>query len=399
MPRFAFEAVTDAGTRTAGVEHADSEAAITRDLEARGLHVLTVQEAPAAPTSAWGAGRRRREVLEFTRALGSLLPAGLPLAKALDAARGVAGERVRDAIDDVRLRVQRGESLADAMRAWPTHFPPAYTGLVHAGERAGNVAASFTRLSAQLERAEQLRGRVLAATLYPALLAVAGTIAIVLLLVVVLPRFATLLEDAGAALPPVTRALLALSSLLGRLWPLLLALPVALVALVASLRRSDAGRGTLARTWLALPFVGTLRRQVLAARIARLLAALVGGGAPVYVALGDVAATLDDPIARESVTAVRERVRTGASLTQAFIAEPLMPPLLSQLTGVGEASAQLDAFLGKAADLLDERTERAAQRLATLAEPVLIILLGLVVATIAWALLQAIYGINAGAFA
>lgn len=402
MPRFTFEAVSDRGARATGVEHGESEAAIARELAARGLHVLTLREAPA-PTAwragGWRAGRRRREVLEFTRALASLLPAGLPLAKALDAARGVTGALVREAVDDVRARVVRGEPLADALRAWPTHFPPTYTGLVQAGERAGDVGAAFARLAAQLERAEQLRGRVLAATLYPALLAVAGTLAIGLLLVVVLPRFATLLADAGATLPPVTRALLAVSSVLGRAWPLLLALPVVLGSVIVSLRRSDHGRRTLARAWLAVPFAGTLRRQVLSARIARLLAALVGGGAPVYVALGDVASTLDDPLARDAVSRVRERVRTGAALSSALAAEPLVPALVPQLVGVGEASAQLDAFLRKAADLLDERTERAAQRLATLAEPVLIVVLGLVVAAIAWALLQAIYGINAGAFA
>jgi type II secretory pathway component PulF len=145
--------------------------------------------------------------------------------------------------------------------------------------------------------------------------------------------------------------------------------------------------------------VRTVRRQVLAARITRLLAALIGGGAPVYVALGDVASTLDDPIARDVVHDVRERVRAGASLSAAFAAQSLVPALVPQLVGIGEASAQLDTFLVKTADLLDERTERTAQRLATLAEPVLIVVLGAVVAMIAWALLQAIYGINAGAFA
>jgi type II secretory pathway component PulF len=399
MPRFSFEAVTDAGARTRGVERAESEAAVAQQLEARGLHVLTVREDPPERAGVWRAGRRRRDVLELTRALASLLPAGLPLAKALDAARGVTGDQVRDALDDVKRRVERGESLADALRAWPELFPPTYTGLVHAGERAGDVASSFTRLAAQLERSEQLRGRILAATLYPALLAVAGTVAIVLLLVVVLPRFATLLEDAGAALPPVTRFLLTVSSVLGTVWPLLLAAPVLLGALITSLRRTESGRRTLARTWLSLPLVRTLRRQILAARITRLLAALIGGGAPVYVALGDVAATIGDPIARDIVHEVRERVRAGASLSAAFSTQAIVPPLVPQLVGIGEASAQLDTFLVKTADLLDERTERTAQRLATLAEPVLIVVLGAVVAMIAWALLQAIYGINAGAFA
>lgn len=399
MPRFTFEAVDTAGARSTGAERADSEAALTRQLEARGLFALEVTEAPPAPLPLWRAGRRRRDVLELTRAIASLLAAGLPLTRALAAARGVTGPDVRDALDDVRARVDRGESLAAALRSFPQHFSPVYTGIVHAGERSGDLDTAFTRLAVQLEQAEQLRGRVLAALLYPALLAVAGASAVIALLVIVLPRFATLLLDAGAALPPSTRVLLAASSVLGRVWPLLLALAGAAFGALLWMRHSPNGRAAGARLLLALPFARTLRTQLLGARVARLLAALLGGGAPLYAALGDVQDAIDDPVARDEVRHVRERVRTGASLGDALAASPLFPPLLAQLVSVGEASARLGTFLEKAADLLDERTARAAQRLAVLAEPTLIVVLGGVVALIAYALLQAIYGINAGSFA
>jgi general secretion pathway protein F len=399
MPRFAFEAVNEVGVRSTGTERADNEAALARQLEARGLFALEVTEAPPTAPSLWRASRRRRDVLELTRAIASLLGAGLPLTRALAAARGVTGVDVREALDDVRARVDRGESLAAALRAFPEHFSPVYTGVVHAGERSGDLDTAFTRLATQLEQAELLRGRVLAALLYPALLAVAGAIAVVALLVVVLPRFASLLLDAGAALPPSTRVLLAASALAAKLWPLLVGLVLLVPWAVVWMRRSPAGRETGARVLLALPYVRTLRAQVLAARVARLLSALLGGGSPLYTALGDVHDAVDDPVARDAVRAVRERVRTGAALGEALAASPLFPPLLAQLVSVGEASAQLGAFLDKAADLLDERTTRTAQRLATLAEPALIVVLGGVVALIAYALLQAIYGINAGSFA
>lgn len=399
MPRFAFEAVDATGARRDGTEQAPSEAALLRQLEARGLYALDLAERPDMRARTWRPGRRRRDVLEATRAMAALLPAGLPLARALAESAQVTGLDVREALDDVRARIERGETLADALRAWPAHFPAFYVGIVQAGERSGDVAAAFGQLAAQLERAEALRGRVLSATLYPALLAVVGSVAILVLLGVVLPRFTTLLLDTGATLPRSTRALMAVSSALRTAGPVLaLALAAALVALVL-LPRSPAGRRLGAEWLLALPMVGTWRRQVLGARVARLLGALVGGGAPLYVALGDVHASLDDPIARDAVLAVRERVRSGAALAAALAAEPLFPGVLAQLVGVGETSSQLRLFLHKAADLLDDRTARAAQRLATLAEPVLIIVLGAVVALVAFALLQAIYGVNAASFA
>ena len=397
MPLFTFEAVDATGTRVRGSESASSSAALTSALEARGLYLLDVVEATASTGWTLSMGHRR-DVLEFTRAMSALLPAGLPLARALESAAGVTNGVVRDAVLDVRARVVRGEMLATALAAFPAQFPPLYRGIVRAGERSGDLDGAFARLASQLDREEQLRGRVLTATLYPALLAVAGACAIAVLLLVVLPQFTSLLTEAGATLPRSTQLLVSASQLLVRAWPLLAGSVVALVALLLWMQRTADGRRARARLLLSLPLVRTLRRQVVGARMARLLAALLGGGAPLYTALGDVVESLDDPIARDETVLVRQRVREGASLKSAIAASPLFPAVLAQLVGVGEESSQLREFLFKAADILDERAERTAQRLATLAEPTLIVLFGAIVALIAFALLQAIYGINASSF-
>lgn len=397
MPLFTFEAVDGSGARIRGTETASSASALTATLEARGLYLLDAAEAAPRPTRPFAFGQRR-DVLEFTRAMAALLPAGLPLARALESAAGVTTGPVRDTIDEVRARVLRGEALAPSLAAFPSLFPPLYCGIVRAGERSGDVDGAFARLAAQLDREAQLRGRVLTALLYPMLLAVAGACAIGVLLLVVLPQFTTLLTDAGATLPRSTQWLVALSSALSRAWPLLLAGVAGVAALLGWMQTTPDGRRLRAGLLLAIPGVRRLRRQVLGARMARLLAALLGGGAPLYTALGDVVESLDDPIARDETLRVRQRVREGASLHAAIAAGTLFPAVLAQLVGVGEESSQLRDFLFKAADLLDERAERTAQRLATLAEPALIVTFGGIVAVIAFALLQAIYGINASSF-
>ncbi len=397
MPLFSFEAVDASGARVRGTESAASASALTTALETRGLYLLDASEAAPGITRSFSFGHRR-EVLEFTRAMAALLPAGLPLARALESAAGVTTGAVRDAITDVRERVRRGDALAPSLAVFPTLFTPLYCGIVRAGERSGDVDGAFARLAAQLDREEQLRGRVLTATLYPVLLAVAGACAVGVLLLVVLPQFTTLLTEAGAALPRSTRLLVSLSALLARSWPLLLAGVLGAAAALFWMQATPEGQRVRARLLLSLPLVRTLRRQILGARMARLLGALLGGGAPLYSALGDVVASLDDPIARDETGLVRQRVREGASLRAAIAASPLFPAVLTQLVGVGEESSQLREFLFKAADILDERAERTAQRLATLAEPTLIVIFGAIVALIAFALLQAIYGINAGSF-
>jgi general secretion pathway protein F len=400
MPTFAYQAVDTGGKRTRGVENAVSPGALARTLEQRGLLVIDVAE---STSGAAGAGRgfkfgRRREVLEVTRAMAALLPVGMPLAKALNAASGVTSGEVHTAIQEVRARVERGDTLSMALTQYPQLFSPLYVGLVRAGERSGDVDSAFARLAAQLERDELLRGRVTSAAIYPLILAAAGTSAVLVLMFFVLPRFVTLLEGSGATLPASTSAMLAISHGLRRFWPALLLIPVVMTAGATWVRSTVEGKRAWAQALLTIPMVRTLRQYALSARFARLVGVLLGGGAPLLTALDDTVESLADPIAREDAVRIRARVREGSSLRSAVAEGTLFPPLLAQLIGVGEEAGELRTFLLKAADIFEERTERATQRLATLAEPAMIVIFGAIVAFVALSLLQAIYGINANSF-
>jgi len=400
MPTFAYQVVDSVGKRTRGEAQAASPGALARSLEERGLLVLEVAESGAGA----GAGKagfrigRRREVLEFTRAMAALLPVGMPLAQALQAASGVASGDVRGAVLDVRSRVERGDTLSTALATHSRLFSPLYVGLVRAGEKSGDVDTSFGRLAQHLEREEQLRGKVLSAAIYPLLLACAGTIAVTVLLFFVLPRFVTLLEGSGATLPRSTSIMLAVSSGLHRAWPVLLLIPFAIAAFLAWVRNTTEGRRVASQLLLGIPGVRSLRQYALAARFARLVGVLLGGGAPLLAALDDTIESIGDPLARDDTARIRTRVREGSSLRAAVGESTLFPPLLAQLIGVGEDAGQLRIFLDKAADIFEERTERATQRLATLAEPAMIVVFGAIVAFVALSLLQAIYGINANSF-
>ena len=399
MPTYAYQAVDGSGKRMRGSAQAISSNALTRTLEERGLLVLEVAESSDAAAAKGGVRfGRRREVLEVTRAMAALLPVGMPLAQALNAASGVASGSVRAALQEVRARVERGDTLSSALAEHRQLFSPLYVGLVRAGERSGDIDAAFARLAAQLERDEQLRGKVLSAAIYPMLLATAGSVAVTVLLFFVLPRFVTLLEGSGAKLPRSTSTLLAFSSVLHRAWPVLLLIPLFIAAFAAWVSNSDEGRRVWSRIMLALPGVSTLRRYALAGRFARLAGVLLGGGAPLLNALDDTIESIGDPIARDDAVRIRTSVREGVSLRGAVAESKLFPPLLAQLIGVGEDAGQLQVFLMKAADIFEERTERATQRLATLAEPAMIVVFGIIVAFVALSLLQAIYGINANSF-
>ena len=398
MSAFTYEVVDSNGKRQRGHAEAATPAALARTLESRGLVVVTVESRNDETGTRLFRPGRKREVLEVTRAMAALLPAGMPLVQALNAACNVAGAELTDVLHAVRARVERGESLAVALSAYPTLFSSLYVGLVRAGERSGRLDETFQRLATQLERDDTLRSKLLSAMIYPLLLAGVGSVAVTVLLLFVLPRFADLLQGSGATLPRSTAMLLAAAGAARHYWFVLLLVPLGIAALVYWMRTSEDGQRTAARLWLVIPGIRTLRQYSIAARFARVVSVLLAGGAPLLTALDEAAASITDPLAKEDTVRIRHRVREGTSLRHAVADSPYLPTLLAQLVGVGEEAGRLQEFLSKAADLFEERTERAAQRLATLAEPAMIVVFGVIVAFVALSLLQAIYGINVSSF-
>ncbi|MGQ0640475.1 MAG: type II secretion system F family protein [Gemmatimonadaceae bacterium] len=348
---------------------------------------------PSGPTRRVGS---RRAVLDFSLALGSLLEAGLPLAVALRTA-ATSAQLSDDIEKDLSGRLARGESLASALASYPELFSRTYIGVVRAGEQSAALGPAFRRLASQLERDDQLRAKALSAMLYPAILAGAAIVSMIVLVLFVLPRFAELLDTTGGSLPATTTALLAISSAAQRHW---YGLPIAAalgVLLISWLRHSDAGRRWWSGVALQLPLIGPLRRMALTARVARLNGTLLSGGASLLGALDDVASSLDDPLGADELARIRGRVREGASLAATFQESALFSPILAQLVAVGEGAGRVPEFLHKAADLFDERVDRARQRMLLLVEPAMIVIFGGVIGFVALSLLQAVYGLNEGA--
>jgi type II secretory pathway component PulF len=400
MPAFAYHAIDHHGRRLAGRADAPTAGALAHLLEERGLVIVEIDtQADTAAGANEGYQRHHRaSLIEVTRALAGLLSAGLPLTRAVTAAVSVSRHPMSEHLTTIRDRVARGDTLATALAAHATVFPPLYLGLIRAGERSGDLAGAFTRLATQLEREDELRSKILSAAIYPALLAIVGATAVLVLLLFVLPRFAGVLEGAGAHLPRSTQLLLDASTAARHNWFVFLIPPVGIAMIAAWVQSSRDGANAWAKVLLSLPVVGALRRDQIAAQFARMMSVLLAGGSPVLSALDDVAASLSDSIAQTEVLRIRARVREGSSLHVALGDSSLFPELLTQLVGLGEETGKLEEFLRKAAELFEQRTERLTSRLVALAEPVMIITLGIVVGSVALSLLQAIYGVNSGSF-
>lgn len=398
MPSFAFRAVNPSGRRIRGQQDATTSSALALDLEKRGLVVLDIQ-APASEGRSFSFGvGRRRAVLDVARGLAALLRAGMPLPRALQAVSQVCTGSMQNIVIEVRDAVRRGVPLASAFSEHPDYFSSHFVGLVRSGERSGDLSGAIQRLANQLEHDDQLRSRIISVSIYPLLLAILGGGAVVVLLTIVLPRFADLLRDAGAELPRSTMVLLAVSNAVQHFWFLFVIIAVLCVSIMVWGHSSLAGQRASAASMLKIPLVGTVRRDAIAAEFARLISALLESGSPILQAMDDTAVCLTDPLVRDELIKVRALVRDGAPLSRAIGTGRFFPPLLAQLVEIGEEAGQLQEFLSKAAELLEAKVERSTQRLVALLEPAMIIFFGSIVAVVALSLLQAIYGINASAF-
>jgi type II secretory pathway component PulF len=392
---FRYRAATADGRVVDGVLAAPSERAALASLEERHLVPLELTLASATLTARKPRRTRRREALEvWARTLATMLRAGVALDRALDFVTLTSpNAEVARASREVREAVQRGESLVAAMRRVENVFSPVVVALVGAGEEAGAQDAAFARVAAHLEEQNALRERLRTALSYPALLAVIASLAVLVLMLFVVPRFAAMLDELGGSLPLSTRALLGVSGLAQRWWWLggltLLAALAGGRAWLADPQRREHWHAVRLR----LPVAGHIEESLEVARFLRTCATLLESGASVLAALvGARAAVLNAALGRRLDHAI-EDVRRGRTIAAAM--GGLLPPLALELVAAGEESGSLPELAMQAGVRADDDAQRSLRRMVSLVEPALILLFGLLVGFVALAMLQAIYSVNA----
>ena len=332
----------------------------------------------------------------LTRSIATLLAAGVPLERALAfAAAGETDPRWRDIFGGLQEAVRGGASLSDAASRVAA-LPRTYAPLLAAAEASGRMADTFARLADDLEQRSQLQARVRAALVYPTVLALAATVGTAVILVVVVPRFADLIADAGGTVPASTRALIAASALLSRFGWLLAG---AVVLVMASLRQwlqEPSRRRRFHAARLRWPLVGRLEGQHAAAGYLSTLAIALEAGVPLLRAMTVARGTVGNDAIVVQLERAEEVVRDGGSVAQAL--SGALPPLATRLLEAGEQGGALAPLAHRAATAAHDQVQRVITGAVALIEPVMILGFGGVVAFVALALLQAIYGINAGSF-
>lgn len=382
---------TAGGEIIEGVYIADSEARLRRELEEKGLFVLSLQRRAGLAGVSFGGGRRRtvpqRDFLVYNQELATLLKAGMPLVQSLDILRQrVTNLTFKGVLDDVYEKVKAGGALSEAFQEHGAMFPAVYAASLMAGERAGDLDSVIRRYVSYEKIVGAVKRRTISALIYPAILVVLMTALIGIIVLRVVPAFSDFYAGFGKELPFSTRVIVGVSNgLLNHLWLLLGVLGGVVGAFVVWLRRPGQ-REQFDRLILGLPWMGDTMRKFATSQFARTLATLLGGGIPLVSALEIGSRAMTNRYLAAQIDGVGRRVREGESFGAALRARATFPDVAIKMVEVGESTGALMEMLNSLADFYDEEIETEVGRFITLIEPVLLVTMGVVIAGVVLAL-------------
>ena len=400
MPAYSFEALDPQGQTRRGVLEADTARHARSQLRAQDWVPLKIDLQQAAKTGLqtviWESKVFGNDALAvWTRQLAGLVGAGLPLERALSTlSQEAETPRQRDLVSALREEVNAGATFAKALAQHPREFSAIYLAVIAAGEQSGHLDMVLESLAEDLQTQQALRNKLLAATLYPAIVSVVALLIVFFLLTYVVPQVAQVFSSNQQALPWLTTFMLGLSALVQALWVwVLLLVAVGFWVLRLALRQSDF-RQRFDAAWLQLPLIGRLSRGYNAARFASTLAMLAAAGVPILKALQAASDTLSNAAMRRDAQEAYAMVREGAPLASALAQHARFPRLLVMFARLGEQTGTLPTMLQRTAQQLGEEVQRRAMQLATILEPLLIVVMGAVVMLIVLAVMLPIIQLN-----
>ncbi|MFK8332090.1 type II secretion system F family protein [Pseudomonas sp. BJa5] len=334
-----------------------------------------------------------RELSQFSRQLATLLSSGVALLQALEVvARSASHPALVSLVDALKTDIASGRSLADALRRHPRCFDALYCNLIASGEQSGTLETVLEQVASLQEQRQALRSRLKKAMTYPLIVLLTGLGVSALLLLKVVPQFQAMFSGFGAELPAFTQAVIGLSDWLGDAvgWLLLLTL-VSGWSLRQAYRLKPAFRLWCLRSALKLPVAGALLGNAALARFARTLSTSFAAGVPLVEALGPVAGACGNPLFEQAVLRLRKDLANGQSLTQALAYSGLFPPLMQQMCAIGETAGTLEVMLARVASYYESAIEGSLDNLASLLEPLIVLILGVLVGSLVIAMYLPIF--------
>src|SRR5437868_7244008 len=381
LPGWTWEGKTRSGEVKKGEMEASDEASVQQRLRAMALQNVKIRKKISMSFKLPGVGGiSQKDIVILTRQFATMIDAGLPLVQCLDIlATQLDNAAFREVLTTVKVKVESGSTLADALKEHPKVFDTLYTQLVAAGEIGGILDTILNRLAAYIEKNEKLKSKVKGAMVYPSIVLIVAVGVCTVLLLFVTPTFEKMFKDFGGALPGPTQFVVDLSKFLQN-YIIHMAVTVgAIVFGFKAWKSSDKGRQQWDAFVIRTPIFGPLIRKVAVARFTRTLGTMISSGVPILDALEVVAKTAGNSVAEKAIRYTKLKIAEGKTIVQPLSETKVFPPMVVQMIGVGEATGAMDQMLSKIADFYDDEVDAAVSALTTLIEPVMMVFLGGVV--------------------
>ena len=414
--QFSYKARDKAGALQQGTVEANDAKSAAQALMQRGLIPVDVAvskgklqdgKASAPRGSLWMQLKALTEpsveldqLIIFCRQMYSLTNAGIPILRAIEGlADTTQNKRLERALRDVHSQLERGRTLSAGMAQHPKVFSRLIVAIVHVGENTGQLEESFEQLALYLEKEQDTRKRIKAATRYPTFVMIALVVALFVLNIFVIPTFANMFSRFNVELPWATRALLGTSEFFVAYWPLMLVAMVAAFFAVRAYVNSPSGRLFWDRWKLRMPIIGSILERSILSRFARSFAVMLSAGVPLTQALSLVSEAVDNAYMERKILDIRRTIERGENLSRAARQSKLFTPLVLQMIVVGEETGRSDTLLKEVADYYERETDYDLKTLTARIEPVmigfvavLVLILALGIFTPMWDMMNAYQG-------
>ncbi|PLT30152.1 type II secretion system F family protein [Peribacillus deserti] len=396
MAKYKYNGRDRRGQRSGTMTAANKREAVSR-LRDSGIKVMDITEVPETVLTkdiTIGNPVKLQHFVIYLRQFSTLLKAGVSVVDSTNIlSEQTESKYLKKALQDIEADLREGNPLSDAAARHKKIFSPLFINMVKAGEIGGNLDDTLERLADHFEKQHNTRQKITSAMAYPSVVAVIAVAVVIFLLVSVVPTFVDMFSDFGGELPAITKFVLSASEFMQKAWYLIILFTVLIAVAVAALRKNQQTKYYLDYFVLRIPIFGSMLQKAVLARLTRTLSSLFTSSVPILQAMSIVEKVVENEVVARVVRQSRFSLEQGRSITEPMKKHWAFPPLITQMISIGEETGSLDAMLGKVADFYEKEVENSTDRLKSLIEPLMIVVLAGLVGTIVIAIMVPMFEI------
>tara|TARA_Y100001935_G_C17303494_1_gene510781 strand:- start:1469 stop:2695 length:1227 start_codon:yes stop_codon:yes gene_type:complete len=402
VPVYQFQARTAEGKMVSGEVDASNETEARVRLRAQRLNPLKISRSGSGSglggIKGSGSGLfgqvSEKDLQVFTRQFFVLVQSGVPIVQSLQSlSQGTKSVSLANCVSRITNRVETGQRLADAMAQEPKVFDRLYVNLIRAGEEAGALDTVLSRLADYIEKSVKLKGKLKAAMFYPAAIVLVAIGVITAIMIFVIPKLSQMFKESGQELPGLTQMVIGISEWCQSYWYLIILFTIGVPMALKMFHETTDGRKKIDTILLSVPLFGGLILKGAIARFSRTLATLLASGVSIIEALEISSTTAGNYVLESDFSKAKEFVSKGKALAEPLRNMPQIPKMVTQMIAIGEETGNLDQMLNKVADFYEEEVENATAAMTSLVEPILMVVLGGIIAVIVVAMYLPIFNL------